>query len=258
MALDINFKKNMKNYINYLFISLFLFSCNSENTGDCFQTAGPIIQEEITIANFNEIIINEQIELIIKQGTTQKVVVETGKNLMNDIDVKVVNNQLIATNNNTCNFVRDYGITKLYITSPNITVIRNSSDLAVRSEGLLTYPTLKLLSEDYQSDYLNVGDFYINVNNTSLNITSNGIANFYINGSTTNLNLGFFAGDARFEGANLIATNVTITHKSTNDMLVNPQTKITGNIYSLGNVIAYTHPVIVDVTEHYLGKLIFN
>ncbi len=248
----------MKNYITYFTIAILFFGCNSENASDCFQTAGTIIQQEITVASFDKIVINERLELIIKEGNTQKVVVETGENLLNDIDVQVVNSELVVTNNNTCNFVRDYGLTKVYVTSPNITKIRNSSEFAVRSEGTLTYPSLLLLAEDYQSDYLNVGDFYISVNNSSLRITSNGISNFFIDGQTTDLNVGFFAGDSRFEGQNLIATNVKITHKSTNDMLVNPQSKIEGNIYSLGDVIAYNHPTTVDVTEHYLGRLIFN
>jgi len=248
----------MKSYIKYFAIMILFFGCNSEDAGDCFQTAGTIIQQEFTVASFDKILINERIELIIKEGATQKVVVETGENLLNDIDIQVINNQLIATNNNTCNFVRDYGLTKVYVTSPNIIKIRNSSEQAVRSDGVLTYPILNIVADDFQSDFLNVGDFYLTINNTRLNVVSNGISNFYIDGQTTNLNVGFYAGDSRFEGKNLTATNVRVTHKSTNDMLVNPQAKIEGDIFSLGDVIAYTHPPIVDVTEHYQGRLIFN
>jgi len=248
----------MKKSIKYLLIITLFFSCDSEDAGNCFQTAGNSIQQEFTVSNFDKILINERIELIIKEGATQKVTVETGENLLNDIDIQVVNNELIATNNNTCNFVRGYGLTKVYITSPNIIKIRNSSELAVRSDGVLTYPTLNLIADDFQSDYLNIGDFHLSVNNTTLKITSNGISNFYIDGQTTNLTVGFYAGDSRFEGKDLIATNVNITHKSTNDMLVNPQAKIEGDIFSLGDVIAYNQPTIVDVTEHYQGKLIFN
>ncbi|MDC9724009.1 MAG: DUF2807 domain-containing protein [Urechidicola sp.] len=123
---------------------------------------------------------------------------------------------------------------------------------------MLTYPTLRLLSEDYQSNFLNIGDFHITINNTNLSITANGISNFYIDGQTNNLNVGFFAGDSRFEGKNLLAENVNITHKSSNDMLVNPQEKIEGNIYSLGDVRAFNQPTTIDVTEHYHGRLLFE
>jgi hypothetical protein len=248
----------MKNFFKYCFVLCIFYSCNSEDASNCFQTAGTTIQQEFDVATFNKIIMNERIELIIKQGVDQQVIVETGENLMNDIKVSIENNTLVLTNDNTCNFVRDYGNTKIFVTSPNLISIRNSSELAVRSDGILTYPTLLIVADDFESDYLNVGDFYLTLNNTTLNVTSNGISNFYIDGQTTNLTVGFFAGDSRFEGENLIASNVNITHKSSNDMLVNPQVSISGDIYSLGDVITFNNPATVDVTEHYQGKLLFN
>lgn len=248
----------MKKLLNLLFILTLFSGCDSEYSGDCFQTAGEIIQEEIILSDFDKILINERVELIIKEGSERKVIVESGKNLINDVKVEVANNQLIVTNNNSCNFVRDYGLTKIYVTSPNIVEIRNSSELSVRSEGVLTYPSLKLLSEDYQSDFLNVGDFYISIDNSHLGITANGISNFYIDGKTTNLNVTFAGSDSRFEGRGLIANNIRVYHKSTNDMLVHPLDKIEGDIYSLGNVISFNYPTEVNVTEHYKGRLIFN
>ena len=248
----------MKNFFKYCFVLCIFYSCSTQDANDCFQAAGTTIQQEFDVATFNKIIVNERIELIIKQGVDQQVIVETGENLMNDIKVSIENNTLVLTDDNTCNFVRDYGNTKIFVTSPNLISIRNSSELAVRSDGILTYPTLLIVADDFESDYLNVGDFYLTLNNTTLNATSNGISNFYIDGQTTNLTVGFFAGDSRFEGENLIASNVNITHKSSNDMLVNPQVSISGDIYSLGDVITFNNPATVDVTEHYQGKLLFN
>ncbi len=248
----------MKKLLYILLVLTITSGCDSEDAPGCFKTAGTIIQQEIILPSFDKILIYEGVELLIKEGVTQQVVLESGTNLIGNVTVEVVNNQLIAKDNNGCNLVRDYGLTKIIVTSPNIVEIRNSSEQAVRSRGTLTYPTLQLLSEDYQSNFLNIGDFYINIENTNLNITANGISNFYINGQTTNLNVGFFGGDSRFEGKNLIATNINITHKSTNDMLVNPQEKIEGDIFSLGDVRAFNQPAIVDVTEHYRGRLIFE
>lgn len=248
----------MKKLFYILLILTITSGCDSEDAPECFRTAGNIIQEEITLPSFDRILIHEGVELLIKEGDTQMVVVESGANLIGNVTVEVVNNQLIAKDNNGCNLVRDYGLTKIIVTSPNIVEIRNSSEQAVHSDGTLNYPTLRLLSEDYQSSFLNIGDFYVTINNTKLSITANGISNFYISGQTTNLNVGFFAGDSRFEGKNLIATNVNITHKSSNDILVNPQEKIEGDIFSLGDVRAFNQPAIIDVIEHYHGRLIFE
>lgn len=248
----------MKKLYKYCFLIFLITSCDSEDSGDCFQKAGAIEQYEISVSTFSKILVNERVELIIKDGPIEKVILETGKNLFNDVSINVIDNKLIVSNNNKCNFIREYGITKIYVTSPNITEIRNSSELTVTSDGALSFPNLTLLTEDWKSDYLNIGDFNIEVNNTSTRIVSNGISNFFIEGNTTNLNIVFASGDSRFEGENLIASNITISSKSTNDILVNPQNKIEGNIYSLGDVISFNEPAIINVTEHYKGKLIFK
>ncbi len=247
----------MKKIFLLFILSIVIASCDSENANDCFQTAGNIIQQEFTVTAFDKILIHERVSLVLKEGP-QQVVVETGENLLPDVAVEVVNNRLIITDNNTCNYVRDYGITKVIVTAPNITEIRNSSEGSVRSDGVLNYTNLSLLSEDFQNDFTNVGDFYLDINATTFKITSNGNSNFYIKGATTNLNVGFYAGDCRFEGAQLIADNVTLLTRSTNDILVHPVNEIKGNIYSVGDVISFTHPPIVNVTAHYTGKLLYN
>lgn len=248
----------MKRIFTYIFLTILVTSCNSEDAGDCFKTAGNIIQQEVTVDTFEKILINERVTLVIIEGPTQQVIIETGKNLLPDVTAEVIDNQLIVSDNNKCNFVRDYGLTKVMVTSPNITEIRNSSEQAVTSDGVLTFPSLRLLSEDWQNDYLNVGDFNLSVNSSSIIIVSNGISNFYLNGTSNNLNVTFAAGDSRLEAQNLIANNVRLTNKSSNDMLVNPQDKLEGDIYSLGDIISFNEPPIVDVTEHYQGRLIFN
>jgi hypothetical protein len=243
----------------YILAVIFLFSCNSENAGDCFQKTGEIIQQEVIVSAFTKILVNRDVELIIKQGIEQKVVIETGKNLMNDVEALVIDNKLIITDNNTCNYVRSYGITKVYVTSPNITEIRSSTQYDISSNGVLTYPSLTLLSEDFNvPDSFTNGNFKLEVDNNYLNITFNNISNGFISGKTNKLSVNFAAGTSRFEGQNLIAQNVILWNRSSNDMIVNPQLSIKGKISGTGNVISLTKPVIIEVEEQYKGRLIFN
>ena len=65
------------------------FGCDSDKGLNCFQAAGDIIQEEFTVEPFDKITVWERTQLFIKQGDTQKVVVETGENLLNDIEVQI-------------------------------------------------------------------------------------------------------------------------------------------------------------------------
>ena len=156
-------------------------SCNSENASDCFQTSGPMIQQEITLDVFDKILVNRDVALILKEGSPQNVIIETGENLMNDVEAIVVDGKLILSDNNSCNYVRDYGITKIYVTAPNITEIRSSTQYDVSSDGVLTYPNLTILSEDYnEPDTLTVGNFNLEIDNLSLHVVFNNLSNCFI------------------------------------------------------------------------------
>lgn len=245
--------------IVYIIIILTFFGCNSENAPDCFQKSGVIIQEELSLADFSLITVFEGVKLVVKQGDEQRVVLETGKNLLNDIKVEVVANRLIIRNENSCNLVRDFGLTTIYVTSPNISEIRSSTGFPVTSDGVLTFPTLNLLSESFGVPEAETtdGEFDLQVNNTDLGIVSNGIAYFKIRGTTQNLGVNFAAGDSRLEAKDLVAEHIAINHRGSNDMLINPQQSLKGQILGTGDVISYKTPVIVEVTELYKGKLIF-
>lgn len=242
-----------------LILFLTVLACDSENAGDCFQTTGDIERTEIELDSFDKILVNRDIELIITEGDEQQVVVETGKNLMNDVTAEVVEGQLILTDNNTCNYVRSYGVTKVYVTSPNLTEIRSSTQYDISSNGVLTYPSLTILSEDYgASDTFNVGDFRLQINNSSLNVVFNNLSVCYVEGETLSLNVMFAAGSSRFEGRELIAQKVTVSNRSSNDMIVNPQAELSGTIRGIGDVISVNEPPLVNVEVLYKGQLIFE
>lgn len=245
--------------LKYIVLFSLFFACDSENTSDCFQKTGSIVQQEIVLETFDKILVNRDVELIIKQGLEQRVIVETGKNLLNDVEISVLNNQLILTDNNSCNFVREYGVTKVYVTSPNITEIRSSTQYDISSDGVLTYPDLVILSEDFfQTDTFTSGNFNLQIDNSSFRLVFNNLSNCFISGETNNLNITFAAGTSRFEGRDLIAENVTIWNRSSNDMILNPQQSLTGLISGTGDVISVNKPPIVDVEEQYNGRLIFE
>ena len=244
--------------IIYLLVFAITISCNNEDAGNCFQTAGEIIQQEIEVNSFTKVLVNKKIELFVTQGPQQKIVVETGENLMNDISVEVIDNQLVLTNYNTCNILRDYGITKVHITSPNLTEIRNASELNVTSVGTLAYPTLYLRSTGEKNKFLSVGDWHLNIDNETLTIWCNGIANFYMKGKTTNLNMDFTDGDSRFEGQNFKAQKITVSHVSSNDILIYPIESLKASIHSTGDLILYNEPLVIDVDEQSVGRLIIK
>ena len=248
----------MKKYF-YLIIIIGITSCNSESALDCFKAAGTIIESEINVAPFSKISVNKKIQLFIKEGADYKVVIETGENIINEIDVLTTDGILYLINNVGCNFVRDYGITKVYVTAPNIEEIRNNSSLTVSSIGVLRYANLTLLSEDYETEefYTN-GDFILDLEVENLNITANGFSNFFLTGSAIKANIALYSGNSRVEAADLFIQDLIVFHRSTNKIIVNPQMSIIGEIRSLGDVISKNEPPVVNVVEYYTGRLIFD
>ncbi|GGI55787.1 head GIN domain-containing protein [Winogradskyella haliclonae] len=249
----------MKKRLIYLVCTFLILSCDSDSALDCFQTAGSIVQQEFLVTNFEKILVNRDIELIIKQGPSQSVVVETGENLLNDITVEVVSNQLVLTDSNNCNFVRDFGITKVYVTTPSLIEIRCSTQFEIKSDGILNFENLDLISEDFSlPNSFPIGDFRLQLDVENLKIVSNNLSFFYLSGEAENMSVSFPAGNGRLESEMLIAQNISIFHRGSNDMVINPQQSITGSILSTGNVISVNQPPIVDVEETFNGRLIFN
>lgn len=240
-------------------LTILLFACNSEDANDCFQTSGNIIQETIEVSGFEKILVNRDIELIIKEAPEYSVVVETGENLIDDVKVEIIENQLVVTDRNSCNYVRDYGITKIYVEAPNLSEIRTSSQYEISSDGILNYESLVLYSEDYiEGSEFTIGDFRLTINSENLSIVSNNLSFFYIDGIVDNLSVGFYSGSGRFEGESLVAQNIDVYHRGSNDMVVNPQLSLAGELRGTGNLISVNEPSVVDVEQIYTGQLFFE
>lgn len=249
----------MSKYI-YILLAITLISCNAKVMPDCLQNAGPRIHMDFPVSAFNEIIVFERVQLILKESPEHKVVVETGEYLRDDIEVKVEDGVLLLKDHNGCNISRDYGITKIYVSAPHISNLRSSSELPILSDGVLNYPNLTLISEDFgaEGQYHTVGDFILEVNCTELNVVTNNLSHMFLSGTVQDLTIGFYSGDSRFEGRDLIAQNVSIFHRSSNDMILNPQGSLKGEIRSTGHVILVHTPPIVEVESFYKGRLIFE
>jgi hypothetical protein len=238
-----------------------LSGCDSESAWDCFQKSGDIVQENYAVEGFKDIIIWDRVKLYVSEGPVQQVVVETGSNLINEIYVRVEDSILKVSNRNSCNYVREYGITKVYVTSPKIEKIRNSSGLEVEGIGSIAYNDLELISSDPEllGEFQKDGGFrFEDLNVNILRVNTNGLSRLYLKGKAFNAHFGAADGDVRIEAGELEVQNLFISHRSTNNMIVNPILSIRGQIRGLGDVVAKNRPPIVEVEELFTGRLIFE
>ncbi|HBI01948.1 MAG TPA: head GIN domain-containing protein [Flavobacterium sp.] len=245
----------MKKIILIIVIASFFYNC--EKPGDCIKSTGEIITREVEVTPFETIFVYTGIELVIKQGPEYKVEVKSGENLIDDIEVKIENNTLSLKDKTTCNWVRDYGQTIVYVTAPNLTDIHSKTEQAIKSDGLLTYPIIRLYAMDL-SDGAGTGDFIFEVDNGQLVILNNNVSRFFISGNTQEALLNFYDGNGRLEAQDLAINVAKVFHRGSNDMIIRPIQSVEGDLFSTGNLILLNTPPTVNLTEHYQGRVIYN
>ncbi|MEZ2415307.1 head GIN domain-containing protein [Muriicola sp. E247] len=243
-----------------VFAALFFSGCNGDNVPDCFQNAGDLVQEEVTLPGFEKITVFEGVQLVVRSGSQQQVIIETGEYLREEVSAVVEGNTLILRNTNNCNLFREYGITKVFVASPNINEIRSSTGWPVRSEGTLNFPNLTLITESFNNPETETtdGSFDMTVDVQNLQLVANGIAYFKLAGNAERFNTTIAAGDSRIEAEALLADEVIVNHRGSNDILVNPQQILRGVIRGTGDVISFNRPDSVSVEVLFRGKLIYN
>ena len=155
--------------------------------------------------------------------------------------------------------MRDYGVTKVFVTAPNLTEIRSSTQYDISSDGILNYDSLKLISQnyDYPESFPN-GDFLLFIDTQNIQIVSNNISTYYISGSTENMSVSFPSGNGRFDGSLMIAKKVHIFHRGSNDIIVHPIELLSGELRGTGDLITVNEPISTDVQQYYTGQLISN
>lgn len=246
-----------------LVVTALHISCDSENVNDCIQTDGDSITFDLTLAPFDKIQVENDVRLIVKEGDEQRVSVQTGENLVSDLNIEVDQETLVLQNNNGCNFIRDFGVTVVTVTSPNIVFIRQASSFPVSSDGVLTYPSLTIWSNTNPNnlsimDANKSGSVILELDVPQFIVQANGSSNFQISGRADTMSLSFSDEFPQFNGANFLVEDISFTHTSAANMVVHPVNSIQGVIRGVGNVIAVNEPTTVDVEALFTGELIFQ
>lgn len=245
----------MKKSIHILILLFIASGCSVAE--DCFKKTGDFVLQTIEVTDFDKIVVEKGVALVIKEGPEYLLQVSTGTNLVEDISVNVVDGTLQISDQSECNLVRDFGQTTVYITTPTLSEIHSFTEKDIVSDGVLTFPMLRLFTLEEQ-EVTGTGDFRLNIQSGQLVVESNTLAGYFIEGEVQELLVNFYSGDGKFVGPNLHANTINVFHRSSNDLILYPIESIEGNIYGNGNIILKNIPPIIQVTEHYTGKLIIE
>lgn len=224
---------------------------------DCFKGNGNEVTQTFPLDNFTKIKVYDGVGLVIKEGPIYEVKVKTSDNILDNLEVKIDRDMLVIKDNSTCNLARDYSQTVVYVTTPLLEEIHSKTEQEIKSDGVLTFPELRLYSVDI-SDGAGTGDFRLFLNTVNLYVESNNVSNFYLSGFSNNLHVYFWWGNGIFYGDSLNANTIDFYHRGSNDMIFYPINQIEGKIYSTGNVRLTNQPNTINVTEFFTGRLIIE
>jgi hypothetical protein len=89
-----------------LLILFSIVSCKKAEERSCFKKSGETSKLILNPGEFKRIYLKEHIDYVMVQDTINYLVVEGGKNLIGFIDCSIINNELVISNKNKCNFLR--------------------------------------------------------------------------------------------------------------------------------------------------------
>lgn len=91
-----------------IFFSLLLSACAKEKLGHCFKSTGKDITEKRMLPLFNELEIDDEINVWLVEANESSAEVTAGENLQEFIITEVRDGILYIKNDNRCNWVRSY------------------------------------------------------------------------------------------------------------------------------------------------------
>ena len=233
-----------------LWAMLIIVSCNDQEAFDCFKSPGEIVEWEFEPERFNGIVIEDGMDIFLELGSTPKIVIKGGENLLPKVKWRFDSTTLILANENTCNWTRDYERIQVYITTPELDYITHNGYGNITSLSTLgtRFLLMKLISSS--------GDVSLNLDSKQVYIISNSLSTLKLTGNTDYLSIGHYYNDGIFDGEYLNAKRVKIDHKGYNQMKIRVLDSLSGDIFLNGKVEYFTSGAHVDVKVHEHGSLI--
>ena len=241
-------------FLYFLPVIFFLWSCKQPVCVKGGKTERLFIDN---LPAFENIHFHKGIRLYIQEASQPKMEVVIPEKLKPYFNFEVKNNTLDLKITKQCVFRDDSKAVEIKVYTPALKKIRNASEYAVSSVGTLHFPSLYLVSENYEEPGSPaIGDFRLKLDNSEVKLVANNLSAFYLEGQTDKLIVGFYSRAPRLFAKTLHAKHVIVNHHSNSDLEIYPVDKIEGDIYATGDVLIFHRPPVMDVREHWEGRLV--
>ena len=239
---------HFQSFVFVAFLGLSIISCDNENSADCFKKTGDIVTREFPLESFHSIVVIDEMDVYLENGSNQRVEVIAGKNLIPEIHLEVKDSILTITNNNRCNWTRTPGNPGIYIQNDHLRRIEIYDYVNFNAVDSLHLNKLQIFSDG-------TGNFDMMLDVDSLQIESIYISNFKLAGKTRFLEI-LVKDDSQLNARGLISDFSVVHHRGSNLIEVFPVEELSGEISSTGNLCYYHVPEFLDVKISHTGKLI--
>lgn len=247
-------------YIGMMPMLLVLVQCSADRMKECLKASGKPSQRQFALEAFEKVELGQHLSLTIEEAPEYEMTVRGGANLLEEMEVTLVDGLLKIENKVDCYTFRSYNQLQVHLKTPVLKEIRSKTSYHIRSKGVVRFPVLKILAEDFATGYADSAtdvSIDLHIENQSFTVVTNGLANVVLRGSTQQCHISVAAADARIDARELVAQNVKVFHRGSNDILVHPVELLEAELRSTGNLLVYEQPITQKIVQLYSGRLIF-
>ncbi len=226
------------------------FSCDKK---DCLKSSGVQKKEVRLLDAFREIHVYNYFDVYLKTDTVNKIEIEAGENLLQNIETSIIDGVLTIKDLNACGFIKGYDKKKLYISADTLFAVEIYDGVNLYSSDTLKFPSLKV---KYLSD---LGHCNLTVDCKALTFQVwYGSGAYILKGQTDYL---YFDIEHLAIGYadELETTTATVLNNSMGNCFINVNGELKASILDEGNIYYQGNPTNIVIEERTgTGKLIKN
>lgn len=230
-----------------MIISLILISQISTCCIHGIKGTGKIIKSEREVKDFKSIVVKSGIDLILRQDTIEKVLVETYENLQKIIKTEVADGELKIY---TAEHIYYPSTLKVYVTIKRINSLDASSGADVKSESMLDLPNLKVSASSGS-------DIKLDLACSDLQVESSSGSDINLSGRTGKLIIRSSSG-SDFNGDRLTSETCSVIASSGSDVKVAVSKKIEAHASSGSDILVNGNPMERDIEKSSGGDVNFK
>lgn len=220
-------------------VSQSFFSCLYGIRGN-----GKVVKSERQATNFKAITVSSGIDLILKQDSMEKVMVEADENLQKIIKTEVSNGKLKIY---TAEHISWSSAMRVYVTLKSINSLGASSGADVKSESTLTLSTLKI-------DASSGADMKLALSCNELQAESSSGSDITISGKAAKLNIESSSG-SDVKADKLISETCSVRASSGSDVRVSVSKRIEAHASSGADISVNGNPAERDIEKSSGGSV---